>query len=123
MPSIRLRPAVPCHTSGTIVELGIDIAYYILGSNQISRTAVRHRAERERDPSHADASRGRLDRSHLLPCGRPRPAVSIRSSGTIVEFGIESPITNLNILQTGRTELGTWAERDGSLSGSTDAVL
>ena len=105
VPSIRLRPAVPCHTSGTIVEFGIDIAYHILGSNQISRTAVRHRAERELDLSHADASRGRSDRSHHVPSIRLRPAVPCHTSGTIVEFGIESPITNLNILQTGRTEL------------------
>ena len=123
MPSLRLRPAVPCHISGAIVEATINIAYSIHGSKQTSRTALRHRSERERDPSRADASRGASERSHLVPCVRLRSAVSCHTSGTIVESGIDMPSDKPNILQTGRTAVRHMGGADDHPSRLTDNEL
>ena len=48
---MRLKSAVPCHTSGTIVESGIDMPSDKPNILQTGRTAVRHMGRADDHPS------------------------------------------------------------------------
>ena len=104
MPSTSLRPAVPCLTSGTIVEFSIETAYDVLGFKQTSRSATRNRSERERYLSRMWTPRS-LGSIALRAFARLRPAVSHRNSGTTVASASELPIHNPHISHAGRTAL------------------
>ena len=51
VPCVRLRSAVSCHTSGTIVEIGIDMLSDKPNILQTGRTAVRHMGGADDHPS------------------------------------------------------------------------
>ena len=122
MPSTSLMSALSCLTSGTIVEFSIETAYDVLGFKQTSRSATQNRSERERYLSPVGA-RGCSDRSHLVPSH-----ASDRSSPTaaVVPPSLAPPNCLSTILTSpmpAAQRFGTWADQDGSLSRSTDAVL
>ena len=97
-------------------------AIAILGFKQTSRSVTQNRSERERYLSRVGA-RGCSDRSHLVPShasGQPSPttaaAPSLRAPPNCLSTILTSPMPAAQ-------RFGTWADQDGSLSRSTDAVL
>ena len=123
LPCKRLSPALSCLTSGTIVEFSIETAYDVLGFKQTSRSATQNRSERERYLSRVGA-RGCSDRSHFMPCACLRPAVSHRSSDTIVASATELSMHNPNISHAGRTALRHMGgAQQLSVALKADAVL